>query len=61
MTPRIYRALSVICFLLAVAISIMNLKRTMNLGLKTIPLAIIVLGIIMSNRAKKARQSNTGN
>jgi len=61
MTHGIYRALSVICFLTAAVISILNLRRTWNLGWKTIPVSFIVLGFILFIRAKKMRSINSGN
>jgi len=60
MTHGIYRTLGVACFLTAAVISILNLKRTMNIGWKTIPLLFIFLGFIMIIRAKKARSINSG-
>ena len=60
MTPRIYRALSVVCFLLAATIYALNLRRTMNLGWKTIPLYFFIIGLFMIIRAKKAQRINSG-
>jgi len=47
MTASTYRALSMICFLSAAVISILNLKRTINLGWKPHPIILLALGLIM--------------
>jgi hypothetical protein len=54
MPPKTYRALSVFFFLSAAVISILNLKRTMNLGWRSAPFPLFALGFIMVAFARKS-------
>jgi hypothetical protein len=54
MSPKAYRALGAFFIVCATVVSVLNLKRTVNLGWGTIPFALIVLGFIMLARAKAA-------
>lgn len=54
MAPNTYRAISVLFFLSAAVVSILNLKRTMNLGWRAVPLSLLALGFIMVAFARKS-------
>ena len=59
MSPKLYFALSVFFFLSAAVISILNLKRTMNLGWRTTPFSLLALGFIMIAFARKSASAQT--
>jgi hypothetical protein len=58
MTAKHHRILGFVCCIMAALIAVLNLQRTANLGMKTTPILLVVLGALQFNRArKKERQT----
>ena len=59
MTAKHHRILGFACCLLAVIIAVLNLQRTANLGMKTTPILLIVLGALQFNRARRKERQDS--
>jgi len=57
MTPSTMRILGIACFVAAVAIAILNLKRFAGLGMNSLVPILMILGIVFVARAKRAGKS----
>ncbi len=53
MSAKTCRLIAILCFVLAVVVAVLNLQRTANLGLKSMPVLLILLGAVHLNRARK--------
>jgi hypothetical protein len=59
MTAKHHRILGFAFCALAVTIALLNLQRTANLGLKSLPVVLIVLGALQFNRARRKEQQTS--
>lgn len=59
MSAKTYRILGILCCLLAAVIAVLNLQRTANLGMKTTPALLLILGVVQFIRARRLeKQTN---
>jgi uncharacterized membrane protein len=53
MSAKTHRLIGFIIMLLAIVIAVLNLQRTVNLGLKNLPVLLVILGAVLIARARK--------
>ena len=53
MTPKTLRIIGAVCCGMSAVIGILNLQRTANLGWKTGPIILLILGVGLLARARK--------
>ena len=53
MSPKTLRIIGAVCFGMAAVIGVLNLQRTTNIGLKVVPLILLILGARQFARARK--------
>ena len=56
MSPKTLRIIGAVCCGMAAVIGVLNLQRTANLGLKVVPLILIIVGARQFVRARKLEQ-----
>ncbi len=56
MSPKTYRILGICLCLTGAVLAILNLTRTLNLGIKFVPVLFVILGVRQFVRARKLEQ-----